>query len=148
GLHIAAVGIAAHAGAVDRKIVHAPISPALDERLHARRELIAGAQLAKIAVEVAVGVARGRAVGEGRLLIGSAVEAPLERDLDAIEPLTETGAPTKRGVDRQPCKSSLDVGAARIVSANDAAPFEINTRERCHVDAAVDPRIEARPVEV
>src|SRR5262249_19799371 len=64
--HIAAIRIAAYAAAIDREIVHSPVDTGLDEGLDAGRELIACAQHAEIAVEVAVGVACRAAVSEGR----------------------------------------------------------------------------------
>ena len=63
-----------HAAGVDRQIVLARVGGDLDERLDARRQLVAGAQLRADTVVVAVGVARRSCPSvESRSLVDGAV---------------------------------------------------------------------------
>ena len=68
----------------------------LDERLDAGRELVGDAHVGAVAIEVAVVVGLGLAVGERRVLIDGAVDGALGRHLEAVEALAEAGGGRRR----------------------------------------------------
>src|SRR4051812_29265072 len=90
----------------------------LDEWRDAGRQFVARAQDAAVLVEIAVVIAADRAVSELRLLINSAVDRPLEADIEPIEFLPETGSGAEARVDRQLGKVRRQIRAVRVVGRN------------------------------
>ncbi len=72
---------------------------------------------------------------------------PLSETVEPVELLRDAERAADRGVDRQLGEAGLKVRAARIVGRDEEAAFENDLCLARDVDAAVDFRIEKRPIE-
>ena len=127
--------------------MHAAVGVDLDIGLHARRQLIAGAQRAAILVVISVVIAGGRAVGELRTLIGGALDVAFDRQIEPIELLTKAGAAADGGEDRKLGEAGLQIRTAGIVGRDQQTAVEIDARVAGDVDAAVHLAVEIGPAQ-
>jgi hypothetical protein len=128
--------------------MRARIGADLDERLEPRHQVVAGAQRPGVAVEVAVVVARGRLVGEHRILKFGALRRPLRGDFEAIEALRHAEGAAERGEDRKAREPGLHVRAARIVGADNERPLADQRSRARHIEPPGDFAVEGRSVEL
>src|SRR5262249_1810971 len=115
------VRVALLAVAVELQVVHARVGADLDERLDARLEIVARAKGAAELVVVAVLVAGGLAVDEGRGLPDAAIDRGLGGEIEAVEGLRVADRRADRGGDRQARPGGLGVRAARRGGAGEQA---------------------------
>src|SRR5262249_16463046 len=141
-LGVDAVRVALLAVAVELQVVHARVRADLDERLDARLEIVARAKDAAELVVVAVLVAGGPAVDEGRGLPDAAIDRGLGGEIEAVEGLRVADRRADRGGDRQARQSGLDVRAAGRVGADEQAPFDVEAAAAGHVEPGGDARTE------
>ena len=102
------------AAAVELLVVDARILLHFDERFDAGVEIEADARDTGILVEIAVGIARGFAVGQHGILVLHAVEGALERHDQAVEGLHDAERAAERGIDRQAGETGRKVRGAGL----------------------------------
>jgi hypothetical protein len=99
-------------------------------------------------VEVAIVVGAYLPIGQGRVLIGGALDGGAGRDLQAVEALVEAEGAAERGEDGIAREPGLDVRAAGIVGRNPQAGLRGDIGVAGDIEAAVDMAGEIRTVDI